>query len=103
MANICPKSDGSNMICDLSAENISSIFKIYPSVKQKFAQNVPHKMKDEEFWTKFFQSYYYRRDQIHSLSNDIFSDCALKDDAGIFNENKTLLSLFNQVLLTLLK
>lgn len=36
-------------------------------------------MSDKDFWTKFFQSYYFRKDQIN-MPNDLFADCAFKDD-----------------------
>lgn len=49
-------------------------------MKLKYIQNVPQRMSETDFWTKFFQSYYYRKDQINSMPNDLFSDCAFKDD-----------------------
>lgn len=81
MANICPKSDGSSgLVYNISYDDIQSIFKTYPEVKLKYLQNVPNKMTEKDFWTKFFQSYYFRRDQINSTANDLFADCAIKDD-----------------------
>ena len=37
-------------------------------------------MNEKDFWTKFFQSYYFRRDQINSTTNDFFADCSVKDN-----------------------
>jgi transcription initiation factor TFIIH subunit 1 len=83
MANICPKSDGtSGLVYNITYDDIQSIFKTYPAVRLKYIQNVPSKMSEKDFWTKFFQSYYYRRDQINSTANDIFSDCSTKDEEG---------------------
>lgn len=49
-------------------------------------------MSENDFWTKFFQSYYYRRDQ--NNTNDMFSDCSLKDEEG--NECKRVLLVKSQ-------
>lgn len=80
MANICPKSDNGGLTYNISADDIQSIFKTYPEVKVKYLQNVPHKMSDNDFWTKFTQSFYLRRDQISASAGDIFADCSIKDD-----------------------
>lgn len=81
MSHINPKSDGSNgLVYHISLDDIQSIFKTYPAVKQKYTQNVPHKMTEKDFWSKFFQSYYFRRDQINTTTTDLFADCAIKED-----------------------
>ncbi|CAF0953148.1 unnamed protein product [Brachionus calyciflorus] len=81
MANICPKSDGTNgLVYNLSYDDKESILKTYPAVKLKYVQNVPSKMSEKDFWTKFFQSFYFRKDQINLAADDIFKDCALKLD-----------------------
>lgn len=83
MANICPKSDGTNgLVFNISSDDKQSILKTYPAVKLKFFQNVPQRMSEVDFWTKFFQSFYFRKDQINLTSNDLFSDCSIKDDEG---------------------
>ena len=85
MANICPKSDGTNgLVYNISYDDKQSILKTYPAVKLKYVQNVPQKMSEVDFWTKFFQSFYFRKDQINMTSNDLFSDCSNKDDEGCF-------------------
>jgi len=83
MSHINPKSDGANgLVYHISFDDIQSIFKCYPAVKQKYASNVPHKMSEKEFWAKFFQSYYFRRDQINTTTTDLFADCSLKENEG---------------------
>ena len=43
--------DGANGIkYNLTADIIESIFKTYPAVKRKHLENVPSKMKEQEFW-----------------------------------------------------
>lgn len=84
MSHIAPKSDGANgLVYHISFDDIQSIFKTYPAVKQKYTQHVPHKMSEKDFWAKFFQSYYFRRDQINTTSTDLFADCSLKENDEI--------------------
>ena len=66
---------------NLTADIIQSIFKTYPAVKKKHLDNVPSKMTEQEFWTKFFQSHYFHRDRLHGKGvKDIFTECAKDDD-----------------------
>jgi hypothetical protein len=48
-------------------------------------------MSEKDFWTKFFQSYYFRRDQITTSANDLFADCSLKDDEDLRNKAQKFL------------
>ncbi len=83
MSHISPKSDGANgLVYHISFDDIQSIFKCYPAVKSKYTANVPHKMSEKEFWAKFFQSYYFRRDQINTTTTDLFADCSVKENEG---------------------
>ena len=91
MGNICPKSDGANIVYNISFDDIQSIFKTYPAVKLKYVQNVPTKMSEKDFWTKFFQSYYVRRDQINSATNDLFADCSTKDNDDLKRKEEKIL------------
>ncbi len=91
-ANICPKSDGGGLVYNINHDDIQSIFKTYPMVRLKYIQNVPQRMSENDFWIKFFQSYYVRRDQSNLVAHDIFADCSAKDDEGKshFNHSITL-------------
>ena len=78
--------EGCNRITyNISPDFIQAVFKTYPGVKRKHFENVPVKMTDEEFWSKFFQSHYYHRDRVFTSNTkgDLFADCAREDDQSI--------------------
>ena len=85
LAEIKPQADGANGLkYNLTPDIIESIFKTYPAVKKKHVENVPNKLSNEEFWTKFFQSHYFHRDRIHaSGTKDLFTECAKEDDKSM--------------------
>ena len=73
----------------VSTPNTSLLQQTYPAVKRKHIENVPEKMTEQEFWTKFFQSHYYHRDRIHGHGvKDIFTECAKDDDRTIKEQLK---------------
>ena len=45
------------------------------AVKKKHAEMVPQKLKEEEFWTQFFQSQFFH----HESKSQHFVDCLSKD------------------------
>jgi len=85
LAEIKPQADGANGLkYNLTPDIIESIFKTYPAVKKKHLENVPNKLTEQEFWTKFFQSHYFHRDRVHAQgTKDIFTECAREDDKSI--------------------
>lgn len=84
LADIKPQTDGCNGLkYNLTADIIECIFKTYPAVKKKHTENVPAKLSEAEFWTKFFQSHYFHRDRLTSGTKDIFTECGKLDDKAL--------------------
>lgn len=84
LADIKPQTDGCNGFrYNLTGDIIECIFKTYPAVKRKHAENVPAKMTESDFWTRFFQSHYFHRDRIAGTTKDIFAECGRIDDQAL--------------------
>lgn len=98
LTEIKPINDGCNQFkLNLTPEVIESVFRAYPAVKKKHAENVPTKLSESEFWTKFFQSHYFHRDRITTGMKDLFSECGKMDESmlrkDIRRSNDPLLNL----------
>lgn len=84
LADIKPQTDGCNGLkYNLTVDIVDSIFKAYPAVERKHRENVPAKLSESEFWTKFFQSHYFHRDRINAGTKDLFTECARIDDQAL--------------------
>lgn len=84
LSEIRPVTDGCNGFkYNLTGEIIECIFKAYPAVRKKHSECVPVKLSESEFWTKFFQSHYFHRDQISTGLKDIFVECGRIDDSAL--------------------
>lgn len=84
LADIKPQTDGCNGLkYNLTADIIECIFKTYPAVRKKHIENVPNKLSEAEFWTKFFQSHYFHRDRLTSGTKDIFTECGKIDEQSL--------------------
>ncbi|XP_026477934.1 general transcription factor IIH subunit 1 [Ctenocephalides felis] len=98
LADIKPQTDGCNGLkYNLTSDVIACVFKTFPAVKKKHMENVPSKMSESEFWTKFFQSHYFHRDRLMSGTKDIFTECGKIDD----NAQKQAISACRDPLLQL--
>ena len=79
---------------NLTAELMSSIFRTYPSVKQKHLKYVPAKYTESEFWTKFFSSHYFHRDKTNLDAKDMFADCGKQDELGFYHFECSIYIIF---------
>ncbi|XP_066154459.1 general transcription factor IIH subunit 1 [Euwallacea fornicatus] len=81
LADIKPQTDGCNGLkYNITPDIIECIFKTYPAVKKKYIENVPNKLSEAQFWTKFFQSHYFHRDRKYAENKDLFTECGKIDD-----------------------
>ena len=90
LSGVKAQTDGCNgMKYNITNDIIEAIFRTYPAVKRKHFDNVPHKMTENEFWTRFFQSHYFHRDRVFAGSSssnpksDFFAECARSDEVSM--------------------
>lgn len=90
LADIKPQTDGCNGLkYNITPDIIECIFKTYPAVKKKYVENVPAKLSESQFWTKFFQSHYFHRDRKYAESKDLFTECGKIDDQEMKKDIQT--------------
>jgi transcription initiation factor TFIIH subunit 1 len=82
LTNIRPEpGDNGGIIYKLNTDTISSIFRTYPAIREKYDQSVPFHMTAADFWRTLFQSHYFTMDRMQpSHSRDLFADCVKRDD-----------------------
>ncbi|KAI8926635.1 hypothetical protein BC831DRAFT_455499 [Entophlyctis helioformis] len=62
--------DGSDVKYTLTAEIIHSIFTQFPGVHKAYKDNVPEKLTEKEFWTRYLASKYFHRNRVSTLGKD---------------------------------
>jgi transcription initiation factor TFIIH subunit 1 len=97
LSDIKPSSsEGTDLKYTLNAEIIHAIFIQYPAVHRAYKDNVPDKISEKEFWTKYFSSQYFYRKRLGAASGssmvkgkaadenkDLFDQYASIDEDGI--------------------
>jgi transcription initiation factor TFIIH subunit 1 len=98
LSDIKPSSsEGTDLKYTLNAEIIHSIFIQYPAVHRAYQDNVPDKISEKEFWTKYFSSQYFYRKRLGvtggssqakgksaDKNKDLFEQYASIDEDGMF-------------------
>ncbi|GBG62047.1 hypothetical protein CBR_g28523 [Chara braunii] len=89
LADVRPSTDGkSNTISfSLTAEIIHQIFAEKPAVHKAYLANVPDKMSEKDFWTKYCRAEYFHRTRTaaqHAANED--------EDGGLFEGDQEMIS-----------
>ncbi|KAJ3415519.1 RNA polymerase II transcription factor B subunit 1 [Chytridiales sp. JEL 0842] len=83
LADIKPAAEGTDLKYTLTPEIIHSIFIQYPSVYAAYQKNVPEKLTEKEFWTKYFSSKFFHRSRLPGQvpdDDDFFKDYINEDE-----------------------
>ncbi|KRX52698.1 General transcription factor IIH subunit 1 [Trichinella sp. T9] len=87
LGDVAERDAYNEMKLNLTTEIIESIFRTYPTVKEKHKQLVPSEMTEEDFWTLFFQSHYFHRDrEIAPGIKEFFADCFKIDNQDFYDQ-----------------
>ena len=93
LAEIKPDMHGCNELrFNLTADTIEAIFKMYPEIRQRYINQVPHETSEKEFWTEFFKSKHFHRDRSivaggSATAKDVFGELAKKDETNTLTRN----------------
>ncbi|KAJ3277074.1 ERMES complex Ca(2+)-binding regulatory GTPase gem1 [Terramyces sp. JEL0728] len=91
LADVKPvDADGSDLKVVVDADIIHSIFTEYPGIEKAYKENVPDKMKEDEFWKEYFTWKYFKK---KNEKHDIFTKYQDIDQELIYEAQNKLLDL----------
>lgn len=83
--------EGGEIRVKITATMIREIFETFPEVARAYGENVPDKLDEQQFWTRYFQSKLFNRNRstnrqaVSTIKDDPIFDQYLGDeDDGLF-------------------
>ena len=100
LADIAPdEADGSDVKYTLNPEIIHSIFTQYPGVYKAYKDNVPDKISEKEFWTKYLASKYFHRNRVSAKeTSDLFDEYMNEDENDVLPIDGLNVSALNRLI-----